>query len=1003
MFHSRIRRLRLPGPVLALGVLAGSLVALPVTTTATPAQAAPASGKLFSNPGKALGSHYTDSTDIDVQATGDSGGLHILMAKESDGFTFREIARLGNGELSDVGPWTGYVCTTGSGRYAAAVYAPSAWTNEPGATARGAFAAVIRLSDGKVTEVADGVQLAYFSPGCGDGDRVMFTSSSATDTDIGDTTLIEADAATGQVSSERKIAGQLTHVVPTAHGDYGVLGGKLVTLTGGGKKLKATVKAKVPGPLFALTASANGAVDIGTVQNGKSVVTRWQGGALTRLGSGTEGKVKLFSSKGGDIVAGDVAGIDTAHAPGLVRRAFDGRPTGVSREGHLVTTSVFSEQMKGVTSKLGSPSDEGAGLITVQANAAETDTAATTMVDASQLLPTGADTTGTEPAAITAADASGPDDVDPLTCGDGGPESQCLTSSGADVYGPVLAMEAPCTVERNDPKRQALQPSANMVEWAVDQAVHGDLTTTRPANWHDTGLPAFSPQGLFPKADLTDGDSVPAQVMLGILAQESNFKQASWHSIYGDSGNVLQADWFGNGASIHYYPDRSKADCGYGIGQVTTGMSEAKPDPYDTLHAGAIATDYASNISAGLRILTEKWNQLKALGMNVNNGDSKYIENWYMALWGYNSGVYTDSSEKTGLGFLNNPANAVYPADRAAFLRFDYGDASHPADWPYQEKVLGWAEVPQQTWNAEPSYSKPNMPVANVMLNTPTSYGLFCDPSVNACTPGAADPCPTLDQQCRWNQSVTWVTGQQDGNSSTENLAYSLGSGEPALESKYDHGPCIDYPNGDETALIVDDLGEHENTYGCDDIVGATDGKFTLQTGDNITMQRDDTTWRATPYIAQIDIHQLGAGYDNHIYFTHSYPAGDIFHKVTGRWELNQARLPAGDQPGKRYDVFAHLPSHGGQANVKYNFIPGDNTVGAEADYCHVNQATRSNGSDTWFEFGTFTFWKGGRIEADNLHDPGTGDADVAFDAIAFVPHNSKVTTQACKLIDSGP
>ncbi|MEV0904302.1 hypothetical protein [Streptomyces hokutonensis] len=256
-------------------------------------------------------------------------------------------------------------------------------------------------------------------------------------------------------------------------------------------------------------------------------------------------------------------------------------------------------------------------------------------------------------------------------------------------------------VKRNDPERQAVQPSANMVEWAVDQAVHGDLTTTRPANWHDTGLAAFSPQGLFPKADLTDGDSVPAQVMLGILAQESNFKQASWHSVYGDSGNVLQADWFGNGASIHYYPDRTNADCGYGIGQVTTGMSETKPDAYDTLHAGAIATDYASNISAGLRILTEKWNQLKALGMNVNNGDSKYIENWYMALWGYNSGVYTDPSAKTGLGFLNNPANPVYPADRAAFLRFDTGAAAHLADWPYQEKVLGWAEVPQQTWNAE--------------------------------------------------------------------------------------------------------------------------------------------------------------------------------------------------------------------------------------------------------------------------------------------------------------
>lgn len=49
----------------------------------------------------------------------------------------------------------------------------------------------------------------------------------------------------------------------------------------------------------------------------------------------------------------------------------------------------------------------------------------------------------------------------------------------------------------------------------------------------------------------------------------------------------------------------------------------------------------------------------------------------------------------------------------------------------------------------------------------------------------------------------------------------------------------------------------------------------------------------------------------------------------------------------------------------------------------------------------TFTFWKGGRIEAGNLHAPGTGDPDVAFDAIAFVPHSTKVTT-ACALDDSG-
>ncbi|MEW2404767.1 hypothetical protein ACIPJQ_07830 [Streptomyces griseoviridis] len=42
-------------------------------------------------------------------------------------------------------------------------------------------------------------------------------------------------------------------------------------------------------------------------------------------------------------------------------------------------------------------------------------------------------------------------------------------------------------------------------------------------------------------------------------------------------------------------------------------------------------------------------------------------------------------------------------------------------------------------------------------------------------------------------------------------------------------------------------------------------------------MERDDYTYRATPYIAPIDLHQLGAGYDHHVYFTHNYPDTDYF------------------------------------------------------------------------------------------------------------------------------
>ncbi|WP_158710957.1 hypothetical protein [Streptomyces albus] len=994
----RLRRYLSANPLLAMSVVAASAALVPlaspdtgVRTASTTADSTAA--RLFSTPGKDLGPGYTSSRDAIVQATGDAEGLHILAARESDGFSLYEIARLSRKELSGTGPWTGYVCTTGSGNYAAAVYAPSVWSNEPGAYENGAFAAVIRLSDGKVTEVPDRVQLAYFTPGCGSGDEVAFTSSSATDRSAGSTTVISVDAATGSVDSRRTVDGYLTHVTPTRKRTVGVLGGDLVDLKGSGKKLSARKLAAVPGPMFALTASENGTVDIGTVDGRNSVISRFNGEDFTELGRAPKGKVKLLPVAGGAAVVGDVEGIDTDDAPGLSKYAVEGRVAGISRHGHLVTHSVFSEQMKGITARIGSPSRKGAGTVTVRATALRTGAEATTLVDTDRRRPERDSPLPMDPTAFAMA---GRDDEDPLNCGEGMPESQCLSGSGAAVYGKVHEMETPCIVKRNNPRRQALQASANMVEWAVDQAVHGRLTVTRPKNWHDTGLDAYTPQGLFPKPSLTGGGEIPAQVMLGILAQESNFKQASWHSMNGDSGNVTKSDWFGNENGIHYYPNRAKADCGYGIAQVTTGMSEEHAQQFDTLRAGAVTTDYAANIAAGLGILAEKWNQLKALGMNANDGSPAYIENWYMALWGYNSGVYTSGA--VGVGFFNNPINPRYPADRQPFLRYSYDDASHPGDWNYSEKIFGWAEVPQMTWNGEESYSEPNMPFGVVKA---APRDLFCDPSINACDPDAADPCPSWNSSCYWDGSVNWMGAQNTGNSSTEKLSYSLGSGEPELQSKYGHGPCIDHPSVYTNAIIVDDLGRHEDTYGCGDFEAADDGKFTLQTGDNITTLRDDGTFRATPYLAPIDLHQLGAGYDHHVYFTHSYGDTDYFHKITGRWQVNQAKLPSGDQPGQRYKVFVHLPSHGAEAVVRYNFIPGDNTSGAEPDYCRVNQGTRSAGKDTWFEMGTFTFWKGGRIEADNLHDAGTGDDNVVFDAIAFVPFNS-ADPGPCNLNDGG-
>lgn len=979
---------------LTAGLLPATGAAAATSPTSPPTVESHTGGHLFTSPDTTLGTGWKSSSDRAVTGTGDSRGFHILVADESDSFAYREVADLTQEGLDGIGPWTGYVCQTGSGRYAAAVYAPSSAVNTPALMQHDAFAAVVDLDTGKVTQAATKVQLAYFSPGCGAGDTVTFTRTTVGDSAKGTTTLLDVDAGTGKTVGKTTVDGQLTNPLPTAGGDVGVLGGRLVEVGSDGGTRTLT---DLPGRAFALAPATDGGVDVAEVDGGKDVVHRWTGTKLTALGSAPLGELALFPRAGGDLVAGQVSGIDTSKAPGLSKASSTDKPVAASREGHLLTTSVGSQELQGIASKIGSADGQGADVLTVGALATASGSTATTEL--------------TTPEAVSAATAT-IDDVEPTI--DGESEKDFLAHAGVAPTDPNPQTHySNCLVKRNDVNAQALQPSTNQVEWAVDQAVHGDLDITRPAHYLGTGSGAYDPESLFPKVTLTGGGTVPAQVMLGVLAQESNFKQASWHSVPGDGGNPLLGDYYGNADSIHSYPNGSVADCGYGIAQVTSGMNEAKPDPYEPTEAYAIATDYASNIAAGVQILSKTWNQLKSLGMNVNTGNADYIENWFMALWGYNSGVYTDASTndgQTGLGWFNNPANPNYPPDRAPFLRDSYDDASHPADWPYEEKIMGWVETPQRTYNSTPSYALPQFPVGGTSpagkLNLDLDYRAYCGSS-NNCDPDAAsgaDPCPAEDGTCWFTGSVSWGAGEDSTTGSSENLVYALGSGEPALNRQYDAGPC----GGAPTGLLIDDIPDpDDNTQGCADS-RTNDGKFTLQLGDNFTYQRGDGSWRATGDIAPIDLHQLGAGYDGHAWFTHAYPgstvgpsvteAGDLWHKVLGTWTPDPALMADYGTNGVLYDIWVHLPNHGAQALVPYTVNVGMNNAGVKPTHvCNLTQSTKSNGKDVWVELGTLRLWQGANIQMDNVsRSDYTGDQDVAYDAVDFQPTTTVASSGHC-------
>jgi hypothetical protein len=174
-----------------------------------------------------------------------------------------------------------------------------------------------------------------------------------------------------------------------------------------------------------------------------------------------------------------------------------------------------------------------------------------------------------------------------------------------------------------------------------------------------------------------------------------------------------------------------------------------------------------------------------------------------LAVWAYNSGFHPSSEAANnnghwGVGWLNNPANPVYPYNRHRFLD-DYDDAAHPWQWSYPEKIMGWVEVPQ-IQGGDDAYSTPNFGAfANGQLYLPNNDSppwprWFCtaDNNCDRLVPTNADPCPAESDACWWHGHLDFATCAND--CATERLVYGTGSGEPAITRVYPRScDIIDY------------------------------------------------------------------------------------------------------------------------------------------------------------------------------------------------------------------
>ncbi|GAA5039885.1 golvesin C-terminal-like domain-containing protein [Streptomyces siamensis] len=1008
-FH---RRTRAPLAAVAAGaVLAGLTQA--VAWAAPPAPAAPATKTTAEKRRDAvpsaeraavLGKAWKNSGDLAWTTSGDAEGFHILTARKKDGYTWRSTASLSEPGF-DADAWIGNICVTGSGKRAVVVYAPRTFTNKPQLMARGGFTAVVDLASGRVTKLKLKASLSYYNPGCGPGESVILTQSGGED--LPGTRLFRLDASTGRVGKPIALRGQVTSAVPAAHDSVlAASGAEVVKIDARGTR-KALVR--TDGVPYRLTPDGDGGLAFLDKRGATSQVKRITAGAVAH--PDPRGTRAAVLAEGLATETGLTRSAGTVYMTGTTRPTADRLPSTVRRLASVPKDATVSSRGEAVLTHTAWA--DGKGTLLLPGETAKARTVKMSLTTRA----TGRTASFTvDPARRVSAHAGQGRDASPgLLTGSGGSKRAALTATAAGDPSDPVESERTCSVPRNDPRNQAMQPKPRQVEWAVDQAVKGMLNThiSRAANWKNLGMPAYMPQALFLNPALDGGGRAMAQVMLGVTTQESNMWQAARSAVPGVTASPLIGNYYGinlydGDTSNDWDVNFAKADCGYGITQITDHMRMAGREDghggaaWDYQKQRAAALDYTANISAGLQTLISKWNETRAAGMIANHGTTGRPENWYFALWAYNSGFHPNAGNGTpwGLGWANNPANPEWDAGRLPFMENaaggeDASAAARPQNWPYQEKVLGFAAHPPSflespgvmvpafrpsTWNgtSEAVTVKGSALYNRAHLKAPEDA--FCNSS-NSCDPGrisdgasndtaSSGPCGRSDFQCWWNKPVTWKSDCAD-TCGYEFIRFGDSMPEEADGTAYP--PVCSTSGLPGNAIVVDDVpaGTPVVRPGCTNS-WTNSGTFSFNFANNGV---------ETVYPAKVDLHQLGAGFGGHFYFGHTRQddAKGQRLKITGTWKLK-------DTLKGQAKVMVHLPDHGAQTNYARYEI--DTAYGTE-----TRTIKQPGDGNRWVSLGAYRFDNAAAVRLDTITPDGTGDQDIAFDAVAFVPGSYDLIT----------
>ncbi|MDQ1428138.1 MAG: hypothetical protein QOK39_1614, partial [Acidimicrobiaceae bacterium] len=478
----------------------------------------------------------------------------------------------------------GQQCVTGDGQHVVVVVAARSAANDPSGLAVGATAYAIDIATAQVTLLQHGTSLAYFNPGCGAGDDFALTSYGR---DQATTTVSWGRAGVGPLGA-RTMDGEITSAIPTTGGAIAVSGQTLLPI--GSARLRPAENVALAGRPHDLHPDGHGGVDQlvdNTVGTSAVRTDAWNispTGQRNHIGQAVAGSASILGGHGGN---------------------------------NIFANLVTDQRRRTIRLPAGAAASNYGDVVAQPAN----------------------------PPAATGASAAGRPYVD---------QAPVLTAPNGTVFSSTFPVAAPaaraaptatttapagCAVGRNNPAVQVPQPSGAQIDWALQEATQNRLATTkaRPAGAFGLGQGPYSPSVDFPIPALrgTPPSGIPPQVMEGIFATESNWDQASFHAPRGLPGNPLIANFYGTDSTSSTI-NLAAVDCGYGVGQVTTFMSAASTAEPQTVKL-RVAVDYAENVAAAEQILANGWNQLADQSITLNGGQPGVVEDWYFALWAYNT------------------------------------------------------------------------------------------------------------------------------------------------------------------------------------------------------------------------------------------------------------------------------------------------------------------------------------------------------------------------------